>query len=296
MDESTKMKPISVQKEVSGALFAWIQDNILPQLAGVEASQITRQPLQIQHSIEDFGLEEFWNIRLAYKPIFRQIIERDEEVQELMRTKMMAIARDLRVEIYNIVEAFNADYKGDADVQFRQYLEKCCNAYFGYSFRNNCPYTTLVQSSGTGKSRLLKQLALKVNTKESTDMKMLYLCARRSLLSTDYPAPTRLLNEFFLEVSKGELIARLIATFEYAITNWDTVGDDWIGLFENEDVDRQTCATLKAFAEEKLTPSEVPKEHLDTRVLVLAIDEAKSLIGPRSDRLLQLRNALAEAT
>lgn len=165
----------SVQEEPSDALFSWIQSNILLQMTDAEANKVTRQCVQFPEPIKDFSWKQYRQLLKAYPLIKVQILDRVEEIQEITEIKMLAIARAKRV----------AESGGDADVHFSEYLGKCYTSYFSSYYHSVYPYTTLVQSSGTGKSRLLKQLAAQANRKESQQMKVLYLCALKNLLSTD---------------------------------------------------------------------------------------------------------------
>ncbi|EEY62365.1 uncharacterized protein PITG_14792 [Phytophthora infestans T30-4] len=58
-----------------------------------------------------------------------------------------------------IAHAFRATYVGDADTEFREYLAACCSAYCAHTSDYKAPYVTITQSSGFGKSRILRELA-----------------------------------------------------------------------------------------------------------------------------------------
>eukprot|EP00644_Phytophthora_capsici_P006661 jgi/Phyca11/18435/fgenesh1_pg.PHYCAscaffold_36_\ len=75
-------------------------------------------------------------------------------------------------------KSFQQDYKGNADISFQRYLAGCCYAYFNHGNEEmyTAPYVTITQSSGFGKSRILKRLAEKENLKHgnvSFDTKVL---------------------------------------------------------------------------------------------------------------------------
>lgn len=93
------------------------------------------------------------------------------------------------------------------------------------------PFTTIVQSSGFGKNRLLYELASKMQQKEP--MRALYACMRPKETSSGIPNATPQLNAFFFprDFTAESFALSLYAALEYAMSNWETVGLEWIGLF-----------------------------------------------------------------
>lgn len=68
------------------------------------------------------------------------------------------------------------DYLGDADERFIRYLQRCWAVYQQGNEVQLAPCTTVVQSSGFGKSRLLYQLARQTIDREELGMRVLYIC------------------------------------------------------------------------------------------------------------------------
>lgn len=127
------------------------------------------------------------------------------------------------------------------------YLERCWDAYTTSPEAYVAPYVTLVQSSGFGKTQLVKQLAQAVNTtpqqqSEVSSRRLLYTCFR-DVGSTGFPEATLALNDFFFpilwrsNVDESEIAWRLFTAFEYANEHWDSVDPQWMELFARG----QTC-------------------------------------------------------
>lgn len=178
------------------------------------------------------------------------------------------------------------------------------------------PHTTIVQSSGFGKSRLLYELAVKTQTAES--MRVLYTCMR-SNASSGFPKATPRLSEFFFPANCSErsIVQSLLVAFEYALKNWGGCWERVARSFsrlskhkveydherdEREDKrstssrdgseraivtpqsDADVCERLKAYVaqtpasiEHALSTSEIESD-VAKRVLILAIDEARALL------------------
>ncbi|KAK1946688.1 hypothetical protein P3T76_002240 [Phytophthora citrophthora] len=96
--------------------------------------------------------------------------------------------------------AFDMPYEGGADVSFQKHLVACCHAYINDTLNDKytAPYVTITQSSGFGKSRIVKRLAEKDGPIEHNgtrfDVKVLYICARtieRSSGTSNQPVEKR---------------------------------------------------------------------------------------------------------
>jgi hypothetical protein len=87
-----------------------------------------------------------------------------------------------KTQLENLESAFNAEYR-DPHGWVNDFYEWCLE-FVGSWYRDiYSPYTTLVQSSGTGKSRFLKELAKKMYT--------FYICLRKPT-SSGYPYRSRI--------------------------------------------------------------------------------------------------------
>ncbi|KAG1694177.1 hypothetical protein DVH05_021833 [Phytophthora capsici] len=102
-------------------------------------------------------------------------------------------------EIEQLQKAFTeTEYMGDAHIKLGQYLRRCWVAYIPKKFK--APYVTVVQSSGFGKSRMLRELAL--STKDpGMNMKVLYMCMRERT-STGYTEATLKLREWLFNLRR----------------------------------------------------------------------------------------------
>jgi hypothetical protein len=132
----------------------------------------------------------------------------------------------------NLEKAFNADYVDDFGMidKFLTYLN-CKHKTWKNNIQNYVPYSTIFQSSGYGKSRLVKEVAKKVPT--------IYLCLRDAN-STGYPPRTSagadLLKRVLGNLREGEewrflyVLQIAIKCFKEELTNcnnnaefWDTI-------------------------------------------------------------------------
>ncbi|RLN92996.1 hypothetical protein BBJ28_00021906 [Nothophytophthora sp. Chile5] len=187
-------------------------------------------------------------------------------------------------------------YIGDAGGELAAYLQRCWFAYQRNRTKYKSPYITVMQSSGFGKSRLLRQLAEESNkhaevlaqTKhDECDMRVLYLCTRNLRSSTGYPMATVELREWLFGSTPSTVTInqRLRAAYHYAQENWATVGDEWLELFTNKKADLSVQQKLKKTAVELPPKSgESAKKaaqgtgQASERLLILAVDEAWALL------------------
>lgn len=70
-------------------------------------------------------------------------------------------------------QSFKAEYLGSAAEEFHDYMLKCWGVYAAKPNVYLAPYTTIVQSSGFGKSRLVRHLAEMTKPGDYTDMKVM---------------------------------------------------------------------------------------------------------------------------
>ncbi|RLN93884.1 hypothetical protein BBJ28_00011898, partial [Nothophytophthora sp. Chile5] len=140
---------------------------------------------------------------------------------------------------------FTQPYIGDdVPAEFESYIDKCWKQYCiersNYSRKFVYPCTTIVQSSGFGKSRLLRELALSTRAKDAR-MKVLYVCVRGGS-SSGYPVrtsewPDALFPSVHLEYVSDycleeQLSSCLQTVFHNAMRDWDSVGDYCFAHFE----------------------------------------------------------------
>lgn len=84
---------------------------------------------------------------------------------------------------------------------------------------------TITQSSGFGKSRVLYEVAKKIDF----DMRLLYICAHNIERSSGFLVPTPKLSEFFFRDDKiGD---RLLIALEFACAHRKESKEQWLGLF-----------------------------------------------------------------
>ncbi|KAE9245937.1 hypothetical protein PF004_g5037 [Phytophthora fragariae] len=175
--------------------------------------------------------------------------------------------------------AFDSTYCGTADTEFERHLARCCKKYTVKPDDYTAPYLAITQSSGFGKSRILSQLARKLEIEPKTDMRLLYICARDVPGSTGFPVATPELFKFiFGSKSASGIAGQLRRAFDYACAHWGSVQKEWNDVFDEKgkDADVQLKSKLKGLKKQKTEPTATmtPAEP----VLVLAIDEARSLL------------------
>ncbi|GMF23445.1 unnamed protein product [Phytophthora fragariaefolia] len=206
----------------------------------------------------------------------------------------------------NLLIAFaEMDYLGDADEKFIGYLQRCWTAYLqGEESEAMAPCTTIVQSSGFGKSRLLYQIARKTIDREELEMRVLHVCARLHRSSGFPEATVQLCSSLFgAHQTQRTLSLQLEAIYHYAQQHWSSVGYEWIELFTYPFTDAVTQQTFD-ITEAESKPTKVPKkiskqcrEH-SGRVVLLCVDEAGALLTldyGGANYFYMLRRALMDA-
>lgn len=208
-----------------------------------------------------------------------------------------------------VASAFQAPYVGDADVQFRRYLDKCCATYRDHRDKYASPSVVLTQSSGFGKSRVVFNLAIAtaaeaLQKREGPTTTVLYLCARMIEWSSGYPAATSELRRLFFHphVSNEQRVERLLAAFAYAKKHRDTAGEEWLSLFTTKNADYEIIQRISSLATsepEAKKPRNDPDSSTlsadDHLTLVLAVDEARTLLETTGRRGVNFLELLHEA-
>ncbi|EGZ26783.1 hypothetical protein PHYSODRAFT_475269 [Phytophthora sojae] len=196
-------------------------------------------------------------------------------------------------EMERIAEAFTKGrYLGEAHLDLAQYLRDCWKAYTPTKYKAPC--VAVVQSSGFGKSRMVRELAIEAQ-KSALNMKVLYMCARVHE-STGFPkATSELRGWLFQEGSKVEDIAsRLKTIYVYANKHWADVQKEWLKLFTEQAADTSVKAKLSDETD-TLEGDTSTEKNPNGRIVVLVIDEARSLLaekGGKKNDFRMLRNAL----
>ena len=184
------------------------------------------------------------------------------------------------------------EYIGDASSKFKAYLERCWKMYRTNPELYKAPYVSVVQSSGFGKSRMLYELAL-MALKRCSQMKVLYVCARTQE-STGYPKATPELRKWLFHIgcTPKSIATRLKVIFQHAVDNWETVQDEWLKIFTSTDAD----TNAKGILYKKLSSRDRAfDKKKNSRVVILVIDETRSLLAEREDcsnHFRMLRRAL----
>ncbi|EGZ05179.1 hypothetical protein PHYSODRAFT_342551 [Phytophthora sojae] len=133
-------------------------------------------------------------------------------------------------------------YVGKAQDDLAEYLRDCWKEYNPAKYKAPC--VAVVQSSGFGKSRTMRELAIEAQ-KSALNMKVLYMCARVHE-STGFPkATSELRGWLFQEGSEVEDIAsRLKTIYVYANKHWVDVQKEWLKLFTEKAADTSVKAKL----------------------------------------------------
>ncbi|OWZ01845.1 hypothetical protein PHMEG_00026700 [Phytophthora megakarya] len=214
---------------------------------------------------------------------------------DLDRVVEAAVAHFRRIK--SLRRAFDAPYVGNADVQFRRYLERCCSAYRSNEDNEEPywhPFVTLTQSSGFGKTRILRQLARSGQRYDPSmyDMTVLYICMRNREGSTGYPFATSALTDWLFPrsgLSEAPIAEALLKAFVCSVKHSDAK-QRWQVLFDDGCDDGAIVGELKKFKiDENVTEPELKKQRvswtsqsesegaLKKPLLVVAIDEAQNL-------------------
>jgi hypothetical protein len=184
-------------------------------------------------------------------------------------------------------------YLGDADVKLTEYLRRCWRAY--QDDRSVAPCTSIVQSSGFGKSRLVFQLAQQ--SLKHDEWRVLYVCVRYGE-SSGFPKATRCVRDWLFG-DRWNMSQRLQEAYHYAQQHWPTVGEHWIKLFTDGGADSREKMNLKETSERLWSKkSESAAFKGLGGVLILAVDEARSLYGSTDmgyNHYLHLLRALNDA-
>ena len=202
--------------------------------------------------------------------------------------------KHLRRQILDQGLLFSAPYKDPTNMvdSFISYANGCFDHYQANSATFNSPYFCLVQSSGYGKTRLLREVARKV--------RVLYVCMRSEKSSTGYPrrSDTAIkalfdgLHEQSVSKYVEELSARLAKCFQSALTKLPSPGvnDDLSkALFPSE----QLAEIVWNLNDVKVS-TEIGRS---TELVVLVLDEARATLNKSVEGISQfrlIRRALAK--
>ncbi|KAG1692483.1 hypothetical protein DVH05_025235 [Phytophthora capsici] len=313
--EDEEKAPVTIVQQVSSAAFDVLKDK------GVSECTLEISEDQLQGEIDDKTktliknavgnayLEFIYSRQLSVDDIHEAANAAIEKLRMIQsQRKANPEPHKLVPEAFRLVsEAFERDYKGSADISFQRYFARCCHTYFNHGHKEmyTAPYVTITQSSGFGKSRILKRLAEKEGVIKhdnvSFDMKVLYVCARDIEGSSGYPCATPSLCNWLFPTrtcTEPNLTTALKKSFKYSVENSDAK-KHWMELFEVDSGDeKMRCELEKVQLDSNSNdyPMEELQAHPTVPVLVVAIDEARALMTkktPNGGNALQiLRRAL----
>ena len=187
-------------------------------------------------------------------------------------------------------DAFNADYEDPKYLvnRFHRHLGECLGTWSKTSHYS--PYVALVQSSGTGKSRLIRELSKK-------GVYVIYVCLR-DIRDTGYPARSELANELLGYQTRKKFMSFLLAALtdlkeriESETDQMDSTDFYDLCAFQSDQYATNIKKLIKEF--ELLTEGRIQTDIGDTCVrlnekitidhgpkIVFAFDEAMSLTLP----------------
>lgn len=229
-----------------------------------------------------------------------------------MRTQQASTPEQSNVDLgQQLPAAFTQlKYHGSAYKLLHEHLERCWVAYSGARGTFTAPCTAILQSSGSGKSRSLEQMAGEMCKRDSESMRarVLYMCMREKS-STGFPLSTDALASWLFArgQTEREISEKLVVIYEYARQNWEEVGDEWLQLFTSLKADRAVASASEAASErdaqleQKMThksASDAKQGSTKPQVVILAVDEARMLLSlqhMKVDYYRLLRRALVMA-
>jgi hypothetical protein len=186
--------------------------------------------------------------------------------------------------------AFTAAFFGDAHIRLFQYIQLCWKRYVMQGMRFCYPYIAIMQSSGFGKSRVLRECALHMGhaiNRTNPDHEryhLLYVCVRNARDSTGFPVETvRLREHLFPRVDEDQptdqlvhaMTRKLVQHFDFVMQAPDAsvVDEQLLQLFTRNPAAQDPFCKPPSGSRPRRT-----KSHEKTRVLVIAIDEARALL------------------
>lgn len=209
-------------------------------------------------------------VRQCKRALFALVPAMNFELRQMKLTATVPIG-----DADQVTKSFVAPFVGDSADRFHAFLRRCWTTYRSPSSKYTSPCSTLVQSSGFGKSQVLWE----VTKQDASDMRVLSGTYIGHVL---FPAVTINLNSFFFpcasSVTAEDIPRRLISAYNYAVWNWDTIRDDWSKLLLHKGMDGLVYEALHTY--------NVKQKHAAQRctvdgVLVLEIDEGYSTNGKR---------------
>ncbi|KAG9300225.1 hypothetical protein G9A89_007684 [Geosiphon pyriformis] len=176
-------------------------------------------------------------------------------------------------------------YKDDLSVLkcFVKHLDNCADGWrSAQDYRYDAPYTVLFQGSGTGKSRILHQLA--------QHRFVLYLCFHENF-SLGVPPTTKHIRDFFLKQKRNNMI-NIVAFFYSCIEFLDGKSiEDWNNQLRSDNFEYNTINNTISLVALHLSKTAKTKAKL-----IFAFDESQSLLGRltvrKSTPFIQTRRAL----
>ncbi|TMW59319.1 hypothetical protein Poli38472_004388 [Pythium oligandrum] len=185
---------------------------------------------------------------------------------------------------------FTQPYIGqDVPVKLCKYISQCWQQYCSKLMGQAYPYIAIVQSSGFGKSRLVRELAVLTNGEADASMRVLYVCLRRGF-SSGYPFRTSHWRNYLFPPADGDdetlqntLSEGLCTVFQNAVSDWANVGKECFQHFENAQAGVTTLAKLRCDAGSVKHTQQPCLKSESKRILVLVLDEARWLLQTNED-------------
>ncbi|EEY64410.1 uncharacterized protein PITG_21418 [Phytophthora infestans T30-4] len=253
--QTNEAAPASTTQIVSRVVYPRLLGNLpganLPQYA----HEMTREDedtmkqscYQDGHGFVQYALVAWIMIEYKHDPIvsFPVASKVAKETAEEVKAAISAVINPSlktthNLELWDLLEvAFTQlQYRGNAHILFRQYVERCWKQYTGHPGDYKAPYVSIVQSSGFGKSRLLRELSLLTSAELHGTMRVLYTCTRVGQ-SSGFPEATKgFRNWLFGDYQTlAGMTSCLETIFYYAQQNWASVGVEWLELFTTSDND-----------------------------------------------------------
>jgi hypothetical protein len=191
-----------------------------------------------------------------------------------------------KVEVTSLEKSFSAEFKDSKNmVQMAiGYAQQCLIYYHNHLHDFISPYIALIQSSGTGKSRLTREMARICRT--------LYVCMRKR--STGYPERSEFAIDALLSglnamsESDAEIeLARRLGWFELNAIQFLQESEGGVDpRFESE----RLATKVWKISSNELVPD---KFSPDNSLVLLVIDEAKELLDGDDDTVLKSSNRIS---
>jgi hypothetical protein len=281
MQESAEYKNVKLRVMTRKQLSYWLVD------AAMKSGAVLAQ-LAFESDGSFFGSTEDRNwIRFLCQSAD---VDQSESLLNLIRSELEVNVAYSEAQIDQLTKSFSETYVDPLDTvsYFKSYVDDCSSRYSASTRQFLAPYVALVQASGSGKSRLLREVAKSVCT--------LYVCCRKG--RSGYPPRTAAAYSFLFDGLSGiadyearmnKLVARLRRA-DLAARLYLSQADELPGYDSSKaDFPSEQLSSLIWNESEMIDPVK-PNE-----LVLLVIDEARFLLNEKSfdsDTFCFLRRAL----